>query len=128
MLNFKFPVTMATVGRLKFAKNHYFALFYSSKQTEFKVLQLLNGLRQSKRLFSVGNTLRYDRPEVNFSLSHVQTFLGDEGTAASLQTRYRRGYIPFLATPWCTFLIEKNRKVITFLLLFLEQKQCLGPK
>jgi hypothetical protein len=30
-------------GRLKIAKHHYFALFYFIK-TDFKVLQLLNGL------------------------------------------------------------------------------------
>jgi hypothetical protein len=40
MLNLKFPVTMAMGGgRLKIAKNHYFALFFSIK-TDFKVLQL----------------------------------------------------------------------------------------
>jgi hypothetical protein len=44
MLNPKFPVTMATGGRLKIAKNHYFALFFPIK-TDFKVLQLLNELR-----------------------------------------------------------------------------------
>jgi hypothetical protein len=35
---------MAMGGRLKVAKNHYFALFFSIK-TDFKVLQLLNELR-----------------------------------------------------------------------------------
>jgi hypothetical protein len=40
----KFPVTMATRGHLKIAKNHYFALIFSIK-IDFKVLQLLNGLR-----------------------------------------------------------------------------------
>jgi hypothetical protein len=44
MLKRKFPVTMATGGRLKIAKNHYFALFFSIK-TDFKVLQLLIELR-----------------------------------------------------------------------------------
>jgi hypothetical protein len=44
MLNRKFPVSMATGGRLKIAKNHYFALF-SSIKTDFKVLHLLNELR-----------------------------------------------------------------------------------
>jgi hypothetical protein len=44
MFNRKFPVTMATLGRFKIAKNHYFALFFSIK-TDFKVLQLLNELR-----------------------------------------------------------------------------------
>jgi hypothetical protein len=44
---------MATGGRLKIAKHHYFALFFSIK-TDFKVLQLLNELRESKRLFSDG--------------------------------------------------------------------------
>jgi hypothetical protein len=44
MLNRKFPVTMAMGGRLKIAKNHYFALFFTIK-TDFKVLQLLNELR-----------------------------------------------------------------------------------
>jgi hypothetical protein len=39
MLNLKFPVTMATGGHLKIAKNHYFALFFSIN-TDFKVLQL----------------------------------------------------------------------------------------
>jgi hypothetical protein len=43
MLNGKFPVTMPMGGRLKIAKNHYFALFFSIK-TDFKVLQLLNEL------------------------------------------------------------------------------------
>jgi hypothetical protein len=31
--------------RLKMAKNHYFALFFFSIKTDFKVLQLLNQLR-----------------------------------------------------------------------------------
>jgi hypothetical protein len=31
MLSFEFPVTMATRGRLKIAKNHYFSLFFPSK-------------------------------------------------------------------------------------------------
>jgi hypothetical protein len=44
MLNLKFPVTMATGGRLKNVKNHYFALLFSIK-IDFKVLQLLSGLR-----------------------------------------------------------------------------------
>jgi hypothetical protein len=44
MLNRKFSVTMATWGRLKLAKNHYFALVFSIK-TDIKVLQLLNELR-----------------------------------------------------------------------------------
>jgi hypothetical protein len=45
MLNRKFPVTMATGGLLKIAKNHYFALFFFSIKIDFKVLQLLNELR-----------------------------------------------------------------------------------
>jgi hypothetical protein len=40
----KFPVTMATKGHLKIAKNQYFALIFSIK-IDFKVLQLLNELR-----------------------------------------------------------------------------------
>jgi hypothetical protein len=40
----KFPVTMATRGHLKIAKNHYFALMFSIK-IYFRVLQLLKGLR-----------------------------------------------------------------------------------
>jgi hypothetical protein len=44
MLNLKFPVTMATEGRLKIALNQYFALFFSIK-TDFKVLQLLKAMR-----------------------------------------------------------------------------------
>jgi hypothetical protein len=44
MLRLIFPVTMATKGRFKIAKNHYFALIVSIK-IDFKVLQLLNGLR-----------------------------------------------------------------------------------
>jgi hypothetical protein len=44
MLRLKFPVTMATGGHLKIVKNHYFALIFSIK-IDFKVLQLLNGLR-----------------------------------------------------------------------------------
>jgi hypothetical protein len=55
MLNLIFPVTVATGGHLKIAKNHYVALFFSIK-TDFKVLQLLNAMRKSKRLFSVGYT------------------------------------------------------------------------
>jgi hypothetical protein len=73
MLNLKFPVTMATGGCLKIAK-HHFALFFSIT-TDFKVLQLLNGLRYSKRLFNVGYTLPYDRPE-------AKIFLAIRGTAA----------------------------------------------
>jgi hypothetical protein len=84
MLSLKFPVTMATRGHLKIAKNHYFASIFSIK-IYFKMLQLLKGL--SQRLFSVGYTLPYDRPGVIFSISQVQNFLGDEG------------HIPLLATP-----------------------------
>jgi hypothetical protein len=43
MLMLKFPVTMATRGHLKIAKNHYFALI-STIKIDFKVMQLLNGL------------------------------------------------------------------------------------
>jgi hypothetical protein len=44
MVSLKFPVTTATRGHLKIAKNHYFASIFSIK-IYFKVLQLLNGLR-----------------------------------------------------------------------------------
>jgi hypothetical protein len=44
MLRLKLPVTLATRGHLKIAKNHYFAMIFSIK-IDFKVLQLLNGLR-----------------------------------------------------------------------------------
>jgi hypothetical protein len=44
LLCLKCPVTMATRGHLKIAKNHYFASIFSIK-IHFKVLQLLNGLR-----------------------------------------------------------------------------------
>jgi hypothetical protein len=37
MLSLKFPVTMATRGHLKIAKNHYFAVVFSIK-IDFKVL------------------------------------------------------------------------------------------
>jgi hypothetical protein len=48
---------MAMKGHLKIAKNHdYFALIFPSK-TDFKGLQLLNGLRSSQRLFGVGYML-----------------------------------------------------------------------
>jgi hypothetical protein len=59
---------MATRGHLKIAKNHYFALIFSIK-IDFKVLQLLNGLRESQMLFSVGYTLPFDLSGVIFSLS-----------------------------------------------------------
>jgi hypothetical protein len=55
MLNRKFPITMATGGRLKIAKNHYFALFLSIK-TDFKVLQFLNELRLKVKGFSASVT------------------------------------------------------------------------
>jgi hypothetical protein len=45
MLSLKFPVTMATRGHLKIAKNHYFCDDVFSIKIDFKVLQLLNGLR-----------------------------------------------------------------------------------
>jgi hypothetical protein len=61
---------MATRGHLKIAKNHCFALIFSIK-IDFKVLQLLNGLRYSQRLFSVGYELPYDLSGVMFSLSQV---------------------------------------------------------
>jgi hypothetical protein len=59
MLRFKSPVTMATRGHLKIAKNYYFALIFSIK-IDFKVQQLLNGLRYSQMLFSVGYTVPYE--------------------------------------------------------------------
>jgi hypothetical protein len=53
-----------------------FCIVFSIK-TDMKVLQLLNGLRKSKRhFFLVGYMLPYDPPEAIFSLSHVQNFLG----------------------------------------------------
>jgi hypothetical protein len=55
MLNFKFPVTMATgdVTQLqKITILHFFPI-----KTDFKVLQLLNAMRLSKRLFSDGYSL-----------------------------------------------------------------------
>jgi hypothetical protein len=76
MPSLKFPVTMATRGHLKIAKNHYFALIFSIKIV-FKGLQLLNGLRENQRRFSVGYTLPYNRPGVILSFSQVQNFLGN---------------------------------------------------
>jgi hypothetical protein len=59
---------MATRGHSKnWQKNRYFALIFSVK-IDFKVLQFLNGLIWSQRLFSVGYTLPYDRPGVILSL------------------------------------------------------------
>jgi hypothetical protein len=99
MLSFEFPVTMATRGHLKIAKNHYITLIFSIK-IDFKVLQLQNGLRYNQMLFSVGYTLPYDRSGVPFSLSQVQIFLAMRGTAApSTPPPNRKGHIPLLATP-----------------------------
>jgi hypothetical protein len=78
MLNLKFPVTMSTGVVSKLSKITIMLFFPSILKTDFKVLQLLNGLRKSKRLFSVGCTLPYNRPEAIFSLLHVQNVLGDE--------------------------------------------------
>jgi hypothetical protein len=94
MLSLKFLVTMATRGNLKIAKNHYFALIFSIK-IDFKVLQLLNELRKSQRLFRVGYTVPYDRRGVIFSLTQVQKFLCDEGNyRPPLNPPNRRGHIP----------------------------------
>jgi hypothetical protein len=75
MLSLKFPVTMATRGHLKIAKKSLFCVDFFIK-IDFKVLQLLNGIRQSQRLFSVGNTLPYDRPGVIYSFSQVNEVKG----------------------------------------------------
>jgi hypothetical protein len=98
MLRLKVSVTMATREHLKIAKKHYFALTFTIK-IDFKVLQLLNGLRESQMLFSVGYTLPYDPSGVILSLSQVKNFLGDEGTDAPFKPPNRRGHIPLLATP-----------------------------
>jgi hypothetical protein len=55
MLSLKFPVSMVTRGHLKIAV-----------KIHLKVLQLLNELRWSQRLFGVGYTLPYDRPKGQF--------------------------------------------------------------
>jgi hypothetical protein len=103
MLRLKFSVTMATRGHLKIAKNYYFALIFSIK-IDFKVLQLLNGLRQSQMLFSVAYTLPYDQSGVIYSLSQIQNFLGDEGDSAALQTpQTKGGTSPFWQPPDVSF-------------------------
>jgi hypothetical protein len=59
MRSLKFTVTMAMRGQFKFAENHYFALIFSI-QIDFKVLLLLNGLKESQRLFRDVYILLYD--------------------------------------------------------------------
>jgi hypothetical protein len=62
-------------------------LLFSFIRTDLKVLQLLNAMRSSKRLFFVG----YTSPQAIFSLSHVQNVLGDEGDYRPLQTPQTEG-------------------------------------
>jgi hypothetical protein len=57
-LNFLLPWQRGDVSN---CKNHYFALFFPSKL----ISKCCNF--SSKRLFSVGNTLPYDRPEAIFT-------------------------------------------------------------
>jgi hypothetical protein len=52
MLNLKFSVTMATYQN---CEKSLVCIVFSIK-TDFKVLQLLNAMKKSKRLFSVGYT------------------------------------------------------------------------
>jgi hypothetical protein len=68
-------------------------------KTDFKVLQLLNGLR-GKGFQALNN----DQAGTISSLSHVQNFLDDEGGYRPISNpRNSRGHIPLLATPCVTF-------------------------
>jgi hypothetical protein len=80
-------------------QKNYFALIFSIK-IDFKVLPLLNGLRKSQRLYSIGYTLPYDRPGAIFSLSQVQNFLGNEADSnpPPFKLPKQKGYTPLLAT------------------------------
>jgi hypothetical protein len=60
-----------------------------------------------------------------FSLSHAQNFHGDEwGLRPPSNPRKRKGHIPRLATPWCTFLIRATPKSNHF----FNEKERLGPQ
>jgi hypothetical protein len=107
MLRLKFSVTMATRGHLKIAKNHNFAMIFSIK-IDFKVLQLLNGLRWSQMLFSVGYTLPYDQSGVIYSLSQVQNLLGDEGDSAPFKPPKQKGAHPPSGNP-LMYLLDGGR-------------------
>jgi hypothetical protein len=104
MLNLQFLTgIMATEGRLKTAET-------VSIKTDFKVLQLLNAMRKSKRLFSVGYTSPLDQPEAIFSLSHVQNFLGP------FQTPKQKGAHPPSGNPLIIILIGRRTvKIVTFI-------------
>jgi hypothetical protein len=68
-----------------------------SIKTDFNVLQLLNGLRSSQRLFCIGYTLPKNQSEAIFRLSQVQNFLGFEGCdggGGGEIALSKRGHIP----------------------------------
>jgi hypothetical protein len=78
-------------------------------------------------LFSVAFTLPYDQSGVIYSLSQVQTFLGDEGDSAPLQTpQTEAGTSPFWQPPDVYFGWGMRRKRGHFFTTFLKQKQVLG--
>jgi hypothetical protein len=104
MLRLKFPVTMATRGYLKIAKNHYFALIFSIK-IDFTVLQLLNQM-----LFSVGYTLPYDQSGLIYSLSQVQNFPGDEGDSAPFKPPKQKAAHPPSGNPLVYLLVRGPRR------------------
>jgi hypothetical protein len=101
-------------GTSQNCQKHYFALiFYIT--TDFKVLQPLNGLRYSQRLFSVGYTLPFYWSEANFSHSQVQNLGGAAAPFKPLSRKHITSPHPSLAPPWCIFLIGDDAgKVITF--------------
>jgi hypothetical protein len=98
MLSLKFSVTMATRGHIKIAKNHYFALIFSSKL----IPKCCNFSMDSDiaKGFSalVSHYITIDLGP--FIVSHnSKIFLAMMGTTAPFKPPNRRGQIHLLATP-----------------------------
>jgi hypothetical protein len=88
-----------------------FCIVFFSIKIDFKVLQLLNGLRKSQRLFSVGYTLLCNRSGVICSFSQVQNFLSDEGDCRSPSKPQTEGaHTPYGNLPMYLLDREPSRK------------------
>jgi hypothetical protein len=100
MLNLKFPVTMATGGRLKIAKNHYFALVFFPSKLISKCCNF---------------SMQWDRVK-DFSVlftRHLKINLRPFLSCHKSQTE--GGTYSLLATPWCIILMGGHaEKMVTF--------------
>jgi hypothetical protein len=115
---------MATGGRLKFAKNHYFALFFFSHQNWFQSATTSQWIERELKAFqrrilvTLRSTWGHFQP---VTCSKFSWWWG--GDSAPLQSPQTEGG----TSPWCNIWMgDGAEKVVTFLTTFLKRKTVFG--